>query len=92
MKRGKVTAEKKAEVLARITATTDYAALAGCDLIAVFEDPSVKAEVTARVEAAIGPIASLPPTPPPCRSLAWPAPAPAPNSSSASISSRRSTR
>jgi 3-hydroxyacyl-CoA dehydrogenase / enoyl-CoA hydratase / 3-hydroxybutyryl-CoA epimerase len=53
MKRGKVTAEKKAEVLGRITATTDYAALAGCDLIveAVFEDPKVKAEVTAKVEA-----------------------------------------
>jgi 3-hydroxyacyl-CoA dehydrogenase/enoyl-CoA hydratase/3-hydroxybutyryl-CoA epimerase len=57
VKRGKVTAEKMAEVLARITATTDYAALAGCDLIveAVFEDPKVKAEVTARVEAATGP-------------------------------------
>jgi 3-hydroxyacyl-CoA dehydrogenase/enoyl-CoA hydratase/3-hydroxybutyryl-CoA epimerase len=27
MKRGKVTEEKKAEVLGRITATTDYAAL-----------------------------------------------------------------
>jgi 3-hydroxyacyl-CoA dehydrogenase / enoyl-CoA hydratase / 3-hydroxybutyryl-CoA epimerase len=56
MKRGKVTAEKKAEVLARITATTDYAALKGCDLIveAVFEDPKVKAEVTAKVEAATG--------------------------------------
>ncbi|MEZ5886993.1 MAG: 3-hydroxyacyl-CoA dehydrogenase NAD-binding domain-containing protein [Paracoccaceae bacterium] len=55
MKRGKVTAEKKAEVLGRITATTDYAALAGCDLIveAVFEDMKVKAEVTARAEAAI---------------------------------------
>jgi len=57
MKRGKVTAEKKAEVLGRITATTDYAALAGCDLIveAVFEDPRVKADVTAKVEAATGP-------------------------------------
>ncbi|MEH7829064.1 3-hydroxyacyl-CoA dehydrogenase NAD-binding domain-containing protein [Gemmobacter denitrificans] len=57
MKRGKVTADKKAEVLGRITATTDYAALAGCDLIveAVFEDPKVKAEVTAKVEAAVGP-------------------------------------
>ena len=56
MKRGKVTAEKKAGVLARIHATTDYAALAGCDLIveAVFEDPKVKAEVTAKVEAAVG--------------------------------------
>ena len=43
-------------MLARITATTDYATLGGCDLIveAVFEDPKVKAEVTARVEAATG--------------------------------------
>jgi 3-hydroxyacyl-CoA dehydrogenase/enoyl-CoA hydratase/3-hydroxybutyryl-CoA epimerase len=56
VKRGKVTADKMAEVLARITATTDYAALAGCDLVveAVFEDPKVKAEVTAKVEAATG--------------------------------------
>jgi 3-hydroxyacyl-CoA dehydrogenase / enoyl-CoA hydratase / 3-hydroxybutyryl-CoA epimerase len=56
IQRKKVTAEKKAEVLARITATTDYAALSGCDLIieAVFEDPKVKAEVTAKVEAATG--------------------------------------
>jgi 3-hydroxyacyl-CoA dehydrogenase/enoyl-CoA hydratase/3-hydroxybutyryl-CoA epimerase len=54
MKRGKVTAEKKAEVLGRIQATTDYAALAGVDLIveAVFEDPKVKADVTAKAEAA----------------------------------------
>ena len=57
IQRRKVTADKKAEVLARITATTDYTALAGCDLIveAVFEDPKVKAEVTAKVEAATGP-------------------------------------
>jgi 3-hydroxyacyl-CoA dehydrogenase/enoyl-CoA hydratase/3-hydroxybutyryl-CoA epimerase len=55
--RKKVTEEKKAEVLARITATTDYAALAGCDLIveAVFEDMGVKAEVTKKVEAVVGP-------------------------------------
>jgi 3-hydroxyacyl-CoA dehydrogenase/enoyl-CoA hydratase/3-hydroxybutyryl-CoA epimerase len=54
MKRGKVTSERKAEVLARIHATTDYAALQGTDLIveAVFEDPKIKAEVTAKVEAA----------------------------------------
>ena len=54
--RRKVTAEKKAEVLARITATTDYAALSGCDLIveAVFEDMKIKAEVTAKVEAVVG--------------------------------------
>ncbi|MBA4352211.1 MAG: 3-hydroxyacyl-CoA dehydrogenase, partial [Rhodobacter sp.] len=56
IQRRKVTVEKKAEVLARITATTDYTALAGCDLIveAVFEDPKVKAEVTAKVEAVVG--------------------------------------
>ncbi len=54
--RGKATAEKKEAVLALITPTTDYAALKGCDLIveAVFEDPSVKAEVTAKAEAAAG--------------------------------------
>ena len=54
--RRKVTADKKADVLARITATTDYTALAGCDLIveAVFEDMKVKADVTAKVEAAVG--------------------------------------
>ena len=53
--RKKVTPEKKEEVLCRITATTDYAALKGCDLIveAVFEDPKVKAGVTAQAEAVI---------------------------------------
>ena len=53
--RKKVTEEKKAEVLGRIAATTDYALLDGCDLIveAVFEDPTVKAEVTQRAEAVI---------------------------------------
>ena len=57
MKRGKVTQAKKDETLARITATTDYAALSGCDLIveAVFEDPKVKADVTAKVDAATSP-------------------------------------
>ena len=56
IQRRKVTVEKKAEVLGRILATTDYAALKGCDLVveAVFEDPKVKAEVTAKVEAAVG--------------------------------------
>ena len=41
----------------RITATPDYAALAGCDLVveAVFEDPGVKAETTQRAEAHLGP-------------------------------------
>ncbi|MEM6825074.1 MAG: 3-hydroxyacyl-CoA dehydrogenase NAD-binding domain-containing protein, partial [Pseudomonadota bacterium] len=54
--RKRVTEEKKAEVLSRITATTDYAALAGADLIveAVFEDPGIKAEVTKAAEAAAG--------------------------------------
>ncbi len=49
-------AESRDEILARITATDDHSALAGADLIveAVFEDPEVKAEVTARAEAAAG--------------------------------------
>ena len=48
--------EKAAEVLGRIHPTTDYADLKGCDLIieAVFEDRSIKAEVTKRVEAVVG--------------------------------------
>ncbi|PIB24069.1 3-hydroxyacyl-CoA dehydrogenase [Amylibacter kogurei] len=53
VKRKKVTPEKKAEILGRLTATPDYAALKGCDLIveAVFEDPTVKAGVTKDAEA-----------------------------------------
>ncbi|MCE5973895.1 3-hydroxyacyl-CoA dehydrogenase NAD-binding domain-containing protein [Sinirhodobacter sp. WL0062] len=53
--RKKATEEQKEALLAKITATTDYAALTGCDLIveAVFEDPTVKAGVTAQAEAVI---------------------------------------
>ncbi len=55
IKRGKATEEKKANILGQITATTDYAALEGADLIieAVFEDPGVKAEVTKNVLAVV---------------------------------------
>ncbi len=55
IKRGKTTEEQKEAVLSRITATTDYQALAGADLIieAVFEDPGIKAEVTQAVEKVI---------------------------------------
>ena len=57
VQRRKVTEEKKAETLARITTATDHAALAGCDLVveAVFEDVAVKAEVTRSVLAHVGP-------------------------------------
>jgi len=57
IQRKKITQDKADAMLARIEATTDYAALADCDLIveAVFEDPKIKAEVTAKVEAVIGP-------------------------------------
>ena len=53
--RKRVTEEKKADVLGRISTTADYADLAGCDLIveAVFEDPGIKADVTAKTEAVI---------------------------------------
>ncbi len=55
VKRKKVTEEAKTEILAHVNATPDYDALKGCDLIveAVFEDPKIKAEVTAKVEAVI---------------------------------------
>ncbi|WP_099826827.1 3-hydroxyacyl-CoA dehydrogenase NAD-binding domain-containing protein [Oceaniglobus indicus] len=54
--RKKATPEKKEQVLSLITATTDYEALKGCDLVveAVFEDPGIKAEVTKAVEAVVG--------------------------------------
>ncbi|MFQ5565266.1 MAG: 3-hydroxyacyl-CoA dehydrogenase NAD-binding domain-containing protein [Paracoccaceae bacterium] len=53
VKRRKVTADQKGEILARVLATADYAALEGCDLVveAVFEDPGIKAKVTALAEA-----------------------------------------
>ena len=55
IKRGKATAEKKQATLDLITATTDYSALKGCDLIieAVFEDPNVKAEATKKALAEV---------------------------------------
>ncbi len=53
--RRKATPEKKEAALALITATTDYAALKGCDLIveAVFEDPKIKAIVTKAVQEVV---------------------------------------
>lgn len=59
IKRKKVSEEKKAEVLSRITATSSYEALKGCDLIveAVFEDVAIKAEVTKMTEAQLDPSA-----------------------------------
>ncbi|HEY2444180.1 MAG TPA: 3-hydroxyacyl-CoA dehydrogenase NAD-binding domain-containing protein [Rhizomicrobium sp.] len=54
--RGRSTPEKKTEILSRIRAVTDFAALAPSDLVieAVFEDRAVKAEATKKAEAAIG--------------------------------------
>jgi 3-hydroxyacyl-CoA dehydrogenase/enoyl-CoA hydratase/3-hydroxybutyryl-CoA epimerase len=48
------TADRDA-LLKRITPSTDYAALSGCDLVveAVFEDPKVKAQVIAKIASAI---------------------------------------
>jgi 3-hydroxyacyl-CoA dehydrogenase/enoyl-CoA hydratase/3-hydroxybutyryl-CoA epimerase len=54
--RGRATSADRDALLAHITATPDYAALAGCDLIieAVFEDRAIKEEVIAKAQAAIG--------------------------------------
>jgi 3-hydroxyacyl-CoA dehydrogenase/enoyl-CoA hydratase/3-hydroxybutyryl-CoA epimerase len=56
VKRGRSTDEKRDALLARITPTTVYADLAGCDLVieAVFEDRDVKAGVTRQAEAVLG--------------------------------------
>ncbi len=74
IKRGKSTAEKKAAALNRITATTDYDALKGCDLVveAVFEDPMIKADVTAKPRRCWARTRFSPPTHRPCRSRSWP--------------------
>ncbi|MDT4892820.1 MAG: 3-hydroxyacyl-CoA dehydrogenase / enoyl-CoA hydratase / 3-hydroxybutyryl-CoA epimerase, partial [Pseudonocardiales bacterium] len=59
--RGTVTDAKRDEILARITPTDDYAALAGCDLVveAVFEKQSLKHEVFAEAEPVVAPDALL---------------------------------
>jgi len=59
--RGRLTDEQRDAVLSRITTTTDYADLDGCDLVieAVFEKRSVKNEVNAAAEAAARPDAVI---------------------------------
>jgi 3-hydroxyacyl-CoA dehydrogenase/enoyl-CoA hydratase/3-hydroxybutyryl-CoA epimerase len=61
VERGKMTAEKRDEVLARITPTADAGDLAGCDLVieAVFEDPALKNKVFAEVQDVVEPDALL---------------------------------
>lgn len=53
VKKGKSTPDQRDALLARITPTTDYARLKGCDLVieAVFEDRAIKADVTQKAEA-----------------------------------------
>src|SRR5215831_14069946 len=53
--RGRATSADRDALLARITATPDYAALADCDLIieAVFEDRKIKEEAIAKAQAVI---------------------------------------
>ncbi len=54
--RGRATSADRDALLARITATPDYAALRDCDLVieAVFEDRKVKEEVIAKAQEVIG--------------------------------------
>jgi 3-hydroxyacyl-CoA dehydrogenase/enoyl-CoA hydratase/3-hydroxybutyryl-CoA epimerase len=56
MSRGRATQEESDALLARITPTTDYAALKGADLVieAVFEDRGVKAAAFAEAEKHLG--------------------------------------
>ena len=55
--KGRAKSADRDALLARITATADYAALTGCDLVieAVFEDRAVKAEATRKAQAVLGP-------------------------------------
>lgn len=55
--KGKMAPDKMSEILARVTPVVDVADLAGCDFVieAVFEDVGIKAEMTKKVEAVLGP-------------------------------------
>lgn len=57
VKKGRLTEEKAAAALDRIRPTADFADLAGSSLVveAVFEQRDLKAQVTRRAEAAVGP-------------------------------------
>jgi 3-hydroxyacyl-CoA dehydrogenase/enoyl-CoA hydratase/3-hydroxybutyryl-CoA epimerase len=59
--RGRMTEEKKQQILARILPTADVDDLAGCDSVieAVFEDPALKKRLFAEVEGVIAPDALL---------------------------------
>jgi 3-hydroxyacyl-CoA dehydrogenase/enoyl-CoA hydratase/3-hydroxybutyryl-CoA epimerase len=59
--RGRQTEEGKRELLGRITAASDPAALSGVELVieAVFEDPSLKHKVFAEIEDVVAPDALL---------------------------------
>jgi 3-hydroxyacyl-CoA dehydrogenase / enoyl-CoA hydratase / 3-hydroxybutyryl-CoA epimerase len=54
--RGRATSAEREALMSRITASGNYAALAGCDLVieAVFEDRKVKAETIKKTQAVIG--------------------------------------
>ena len=54
--RGRATSAEREALLARITPSADYGALADCDLVieAVFEDRKVKAETIKKAQAVIG--------------------------------------
>ncbi len=55
--KGRAKSADRDALLARIAPTADYTDLSDCDLVieAVFEDPKVKADVIAKVEAAVRP-------------------------------------
>ncbi|MEU7070460.1 3-hydroxyacyl-CoA dehydrogenase NAD-binding domain-containing protein [Streptomyces narbonensis] len=59
--RGRTTQEKADALLARITATSDVQALAGCDAVieAVFEDTSLKHKVFQEIQGVVAPDALL---------------------------------
>lgn len=59
--KGKLAAEAAAAAEARLTFTTDLAALAGCDLVieSIIEDLDAKRALFARLEAIVGPTAVL---------------------------------
>ena len=92
--RGRMTADKAADILERIATTDNYDDLAGCELVieAVFEDVGIKADVTAKLKPLSAMTRFLLRIRQPCRLRVSRKRRRTRSSSSAFISSRRLTR
>ena len=85
VERGRMTADQRDAILARITPGTDYEGLRDADVVveAVFEDRAIKAEVTKKLDAVLPETCVLATNTRRCRSRCWRRPASGRSASSA---------